>query len=92
MSAHEYNDAKLVDAVERLPRMEGDSGVFDAAERQMQRWLLAQQAREMATPASNAEASAAAIGPYLTISREAGAGGSRIAQLVGEAIRWEVLD
>ena len=34
----------------------------------------------------------AGIGPYLTISREAGAGGSQIARLVGEAIGWEVLD
>ena len=34
----------------------------------------------------------ASIGPYLTISRESGSGGSRIARLVGEMIGWEVLD
>jgi cytidylate kinase len=35
---------------------------------------------------------AADVGPYLAISRESGAGGSRIAGLVGEMIGWTVLD
>jgi cytidylate kinase len=92
MNTPEYHDAKLREAVERLPRMERDTGVIEAAERQMQQWLLVQQDRQQAAPASSAGASAAGIGPYLTISRESGAGGSRIARLVGEAIGWEVLD
>ena len=91
MNTKEYNDAKLLDRVERLPRMKGESNIIEAAERQMQRWLLVQQGRDKAALASNAGA-AAAIGPYLTISREAGAGGSQVARLVGEAIGWEVLD
>jgi cytidylate kinase len=91
MNTKEYNDAKLLDRVERLPRMKGESSIIEAAERQMQRWLLVQQGRDKAALASNAGA-AAAIGPYLTISREAGAGGSQVARLVGEAIGWEVLD
>lgn len=32
------------------------------------------------------------VGPYVTISREAGAGGATIAKMVGEAMGWEVLD
>ncbi len=32
------------------------------------------------------------LGPYITISREAGVGGSHIAQLVGEKLGWEVID
>lgn len=32
------------------------------------------------------------LGPYLTISREAGSGGERVARLVGEKIGWSVLD
>jgi hypothetical protein len=92
MSKQEYNDAKLIDAVERLPRMERDPSVIEAAERQMQRWLHLNQGREKVAPVSNTGALAAGIGPYLTISREAGAGGGQISRLVGEAIGWEVLD
>jgi cytidylate kinase len=65
--------------------------VIDAAEHQMQRWLLAKQGPDSASPAPSA-GRPAGIGPFLTISREAGAGGGRIARLVGEAIGWEVLD
>jgi len=92
MNEQDYNDAKLRNAAGRLPRIEGDSSVIEAAEGQIQRWLRVQQGLDKAAPASNAEASAAGIGPYLTISREAGAGGGRIARLVGEAVGWEVLD
>jgi cytidylate kinase len=92
MNMRECGDAKLLDSVERLPRMGQNSSVIDAAERQMQRWLLTQKCLENAAAASNAGELAAGIGPYLTISREAGAGGSEIARLVGEAIGWEVLD
>jgi cytidylate kinase len=91
MNTQEYNDAKLLDAVERLPRMERDPSVIEAAERQMQQWLRMKKARDNAAPAPST-GKLAGIGPYLTISREAGAGGSRIARLVGEAIGWEVLD
>ena len=51
----------------------------------------AQKCQDAAAPAPGS-GKLAGIGPYLTISREAGAGGSRIARLVGEAIGWEVLD
>jgi cytidylate kinase len=33
-----------------------------------------------------------AVGPYLAISRETGAGGGEIARLVGERLGWDVLD
>ena len=91
MNTQERRDAKLLSAVERLPPMERDPSVIDAAERQMQRWLGMQKSRDNAVPAPSS-GKLAGIGPYLTISREAGAGGSRIARLVGEAIGWEVLD
>ncbi|MGA2619973.1 MAG: cytidylate kinase-like family protein [Thermoguttaceae bacterium] len=92
MSTQDYNDARLLAAVERQPRSQANPVVIEAAERQMQQWLLVQAGREKAAPASNPGAPGAGIGPYLTISREAGAGGSQIARLVGEAIGWEVLD
>ncbi len=91
MNTQERNDAKLLYAVERLPRMERDPSVIEAAERQMQQWLRTQKCQDAAAPAPGS-GKLAGIGPYLTISREAGAGGSRIARLVGEAIGWEVLD
>ena len=92
MNSQEYHDAKLREAVERLPRMEGNTSVIEAAERQMQAGLLGQQDRQQTAPPSSAAATAAGVGPYLTISRESGAGGGQIARLVGEATGWEVLD
>ena len=92
MNTRECGDAKLLDSVERLPRMEKNSSVIDAAERQMQRWLFTQKGHGECCRGIQRRALAAGIGPYLTISREAGAGGSQIARLVGEAIGWEVLD
>jgi cytidylate kinase len=91
MNTQEYNDVKLREAVQRLPRIEGDSSVVQAAERQMQQWLRLQKGQDNAVPAPST-GKLAGIGPYLTISRESGAGGSQIARLVGEAISWEVLD
>jgi cytidylate kinase len=91
MDKQEYSDARLRDAAERLPRIAGDSSVVEAAERQIQRWLRAQKGLDETARTSHS-GSVAGIGPYLTISREAGAGGSHIARLVGEAIGWDVLD
>ena len=91
MSKQEYDDAKLVAAIERDSRSKTNQDVIAAADRQMQRWLLAHQGQESAAAVPNA-GSPTGIGPYLTISREAGAGGSRVARLIGETIGWEVFD
>ena len=89
MDRQDYEDAKLRKAVEQLPRMEKEASVVEAAERQMQQWLFLHKGSEKAASALEARTS---FGPYLTISREAGAGGGQIARLVGEAVGWEVLD
>jgi hypothetical protein len=91
MNKQGYNEARLVAAIERQPRDQENRNVIEAAERQMQRWQLLQQAQKDVAPPPNAE-NLAGIGPYLAISREAGAEGSQIARLVGEAVGWEVLD
>jgi cytidylate kinase len=72
-----------------------DPKILAAAERQMQAWALTQ---EMETRAICAERAASRtqlaeqVHPYLSISREEGAGGSEIALLVGQELGWEVLD
>ncbi|MGA2259537.1 MAG: cytidylate kinase-like family protein [Thermoguttaceae bacterium] len=91
MNTPEYNEAKLLAAIERHPRNPMNGNVADAAERQMQRWLHTQKSLENAAPAPST-GKLADIGPYLAISRESGVGGSRIARLVGETIGWDVLD
>lgn len=62
-----------------------------AAEWRMERWLLSpelkehmQQAKEVKKPDDT--------GPFISISREAGAGGVSIARLVGKQLGWDVLD
>lgn len=50
--------------------------------------------RDIMQRASKVEApeDRAAIGPFVTISRQAGSGGGRVARLVGERLGWTVLD
>jgi cytidylate kinase len=72
------------------------AAIAQAAERQMRRWTfqcemcerLARQERQ----AHEEDAWAQQVGPYVAISRESGAGGGEIAELVGAQLGWEVLD
>jgi hypothetical protein len=66
-----------------------DPAILAAAERQMQAWAMAQ---EVGKPAVDRPLSAARAVSHVAISREAGAGGGEIAQLVGQKLGWEVLD
>jgi cytidylate kinase len=66
--------------------------IAEAAERQMRRWLLMQTIEERLEHERAAEELADRLGPYIAISREAGAGGGQIARLVGEKLGWDVLD
>ena len=91
MSKQEYDDAKLVAAVERESQSKTNQDVIAAAERQMQRWLLGHQGQESAAASRNA-GSPTGIGPYLTDHLSGSRGwGSRVARLIGETIGWEVL-
>jgi cytidylate kinase len=62
------------------------------AERQMQAWARMQEIAERKARAGCAEAISRRAKEHITISREAGAGGSEIAELVGQKLGWEVLD
>ncbi len=66
--------------------------VLAAAERQMQAWVLNQEIEDRSIRARELQDLDARIQPYVAISREVGAGGSEIAQLVGRKLGWEVLD
>jgi len=66
--------------------------ILAAAERQMQAWVRTAEIADRAIRSQAARAMAESVKPYLTISREEGAGGSEIAQLVGRKLGWEVLD
>lgn len=66
--------------------------ILAAAERQMQAWVLTAEIAERTIRAEGPHRLAERLGRYLTISREAGAGGGNIAQLVGQELGWEVLD
>lgn len=70
---------------------EEQEAIAEAAERQMQRLLLGRSIDERLEH-ERAEELAEKLGPYIAISREAGAGGGDIGRLVGEKLGWEVLD
>jgi len=62
--------------------------ILAAAERQMQAWARIQEISKQLS----AEGARTALGPYICLSRECGAGGSLIAERLGELLGWEVLD
>ena len=66
-----------------------DPKIIAAAERQMQAWS---KSAESNVALDDSVAIASRLKPYVAISREAGAGGSPVGQLVGEMLGWEVLD
>jgi hypothetical protein len=66
--------------------------IIAAAERQMHAWAMNQEFQQQAIRAGAPRRSALHIFPFVTISREAGAGGGEVARLVGERLGWEVLD
>jgi len=66
--------------------------ILAAAERQMQAWVLTAEIEGRAIRAEGPHRLVERLGRYLSISREAGAGGGEIAQLVGQELGWEVLD
>ena len=66
--------------------------IVAAAERQMQAWALTQEIADRTIRLDRGRRLASQLGPYVTLSREAGACGGEIAELVGEELGWEVLD
>jgi len=66
--------------------------IMAAAERQMQTWVRTQEISARTIAFHRPHEPLRKLGPYITMSREAGSGGGEIAQLVGERLGWEVLD
>ena len=66
--------------------------IVAAAERQMRAWEMAQQIADRLVRADEGHTTGQMLGPYVSISREAGAGGEEVAQLLGQRLGWEVLD
>jgi cytidylate kinase len=69
-----------------------EPSILAAAERQMQAWVLSAEMEGRVRGLKGRQRLAAQINPYLTISREAGAGGGLIAEQVGQRLGWKVLD
>jgi cytidylate kinase len=67
-------------------------GILAAAERQMHAWSLDNELKDRATRKTAEGQPTRQEVRFITLSREAGAGGSRIARGVGERLGWEVLD
>ena len=61
--------------------------ILAAAERQMRAWTKASE-----SAVDDSIAIEARLKPFIAISREAGAGGSPVGQIVGRMLGWEVLD
>jgi len=63
-----------------------------AAEKEMQKWATAQEIADRIIRFDAAHRQEKTLGPYITISRQAGAGAEDVARRVGEQLGWEVVD
>jgi len=64
-----------------------------AAEREMQKWAAAQEIADRIIRFDAAHGSREKkVGPYITISRQAGSGAEEVARAIGEKLGWEVVD
>ncbi len=69
-----------------------DPTILAAAERQMHAWALQTELKDRAIPPKLAGGPPRQAVCFVTISREAGAGGSEIAEHVGQRLGWSVFD
>jgi hypothetical protein len=65
--------------------------ILAAAERQMQAWSMTASLEDSAVRMKGIQQLSGSLHNYLAISREAGAGGSVIAEIVGRRLGWDVL-
>jgi len=66
--------------------------ILAVAERQMQAWAMNTEIADREVTRKLHQAHTVEKKCFLTISREAGAGGSEVAAIVGQQLGWEVLD
>lgn len=66
--------------------------IVAAAERQMQAWAYAKQQAERNVTLHGPHRMHSKLGPYITMSREVGAGAEEVAQRVAEHLGWQVMD
>jgi cytidylate kinase len=68
----------------------GSGELKAAAEQRMERWLLSPELKEHMQHSRDVR-KPAETGSYISLSREAGSGGVRIARVVGQQLGWDVL-
>ncbi|NUQ64846.1 MAG: cytidylate kinase-like family protein [Pirellulales bacterium] len=66
--------------------------ILAAAERQMQAWAMSQEIAHRTLHSHGPHRVSPQLGHYISISREAGAGGSELGAILGERLGWEVMD
>src|SRR5512133_3418472 len=65
--------------------------ILAAAERQMQAWSMTASLEDNVLRIKGIQQLSGNVHCYLAISREAGAGGSTVGEIVGRRLGWEVL-
>lgn len=69
-----------------------EAEIVAAAERQMQTWAMTEEQEQLAIRRRCLDRLSKQTGLFVAVSRESGADGSQIAQLLGERLSWRVLD
>ena len=69
-----------------------DHNPQDEAKQKLRQWLMSDELREYMVRAKEAKRTLDRLGPHITISRQAGAGGRELALQVARTLNWDVLD
>ncbi len=75
-----------------VPRPEPGQPLAKNAEQQMRNWVLGLEVRERLADDRAVRQLSQEIHPYVTLSREAGAGAAEVARRVGDKLGWPTLD
>lgn len=73
------------------PRNQGTS-MEQLIEQQIRRWELARKRQQLQERPGRGKLGRLYFGPYVLISREKGAGGHEVANLIGQRMGWQVFD
>jgi len=69
-----------------------EHSVAQLAERRMRQWAIGLEVQQRLQREAAAKSWSESVHPYLTISRDTGAGAGELAHRVGKILAWEVLD
>jgi len=78
--------------VDRMTTPKHGTGIEQLIEQQIRRWEMGRRQQKQQERPGRGKLGRISFGPYVLISREKGAGGRQVANLIGRRLGWQVFD